>query len=190
MRIPSAISAKTKNFRAHRGQAMLETALAAIFITFIFLGIFQLTQMVSARILLDHAAARAARARAVGFNDFMCLKSARVAIIPVAGKRVWPLNLDGVDEAARVPTYLATEDESQARGVLEYERWQTMDFSVDSSFGASPKVTSSVGLTIPRFYDRSFGEDEGDGGCRDGVRIEGRAEVESHFPLYMNDQGL
>ena len=75
---------------ARDGQAMLETVLAVFFITLVFLAVFQVAHMVTTKILLDHAAARAARARAVGFNEWMCLKSARVAMIPVAGPRTWP----------------------------------------------------------------------------------------------------
>ena len=48
-----------------RGQAMLETALAVFFITVLFLVVFQVAHMVTTKILLDHAAARAARAKAV-----------------------------------------------------------------------------------------------------------------------------
>ena len=69
---------------------MLETALAVLFITVLFLVVFQVAHMVTTKILLDHAAARAARAKSVGFNEWMCLKSARVAMIPVAGRRLWP----------------------------------------------------------------------------------------------------
>ena len=46
-----------------RGQAMLETALAVLFITVLFLVVFQVAHMVTTKILLDHAAARAARAK-------------------------------------------------------------------------------------------------------------------------------
>ncbi len=165
-----------------RGQAMVETMLAVVFVTFILFGLLQLSHMLTARILLDHAAARAARARAVGFNDFMCLKSARVAMIPVAGKMLWPDDDESFDEASRVPDYLSAEDESLARGVLEYERWQTMDVAVESGFGVSPVVESALALDIPRFF--GYGD-----GNENPIRMEGAAEMESHYPLYMNDQG-
>lgn len=165
-----------------RGQAMVETMLAVVFVTFILFGLFQLSHLLTARILLDHAAARAARARAVGFNDFMCLKSARVAVIPVAGKMVWPDDGEPFAEASRIPDYLSAENEPLARGILEYERWQTMDVAVESGGGVSPTVESAIGLDIPRF----FGYGDGD---ENPIRMEGAAEMESHFPLYMNDQG-
>ena len=75
---------------ARSGQAMLETTLAVVFISFVFLTLFKLSSMLTDKILLEHAAMRVARARTVGFNDYMCRKSARVAVIPVAGRRTWP----------------------------------------------------------------------------------------------------
>ncbi len=156
--------------RLRKGQAMVETLLAAIFITFLLLFLFQLMNMLTSRILLDHAAARAARAKSVGFNDYMCLKSARVAMIPVAGKRVWPE--EDIDEVSRVPIYLAAEGEGRARGILEYDRWRTMDVDLTSGAGLSPVVRSEILMDTEEWS------------------MDGSAEVESHFPLYMNDQGL
>jgi hypothetical protein len=163
---------------------MLETALAVLFITTVFLVLFQVAHMITARVLLDHAAARAARAKAVGFNDWMCVKSARVAMIPVAGKRVWPQeDLDGVSEVSRVPIYLTCENEALARGVLDYERWETMGIDVDSTSGTSPEASALVTIEIPRFYSRG-GENE------PVIEMAGESRIESHFPFYMNDQGL
>ncbi len=157
--------------RAHRGQAILETVLAVFFLVFVFLIFFHLSRMVQARILLDHAAARAARARAVGFNEFMCLKSARVAMIPVAGERLWPEGAMDWEEVARIPIYLSTAHEGIARGVLEYEYWRSMEVEVDSSGGLTPEVEAEIRMKTPDFT------------------MEGRAEIESHFPLYLQDLG-
>ena len=165
-----------------RGQAMLETALAVLFITFLFLVVFQVAHMVTTKILLDHAAARAARAKAVGFNEWMCIKSARVAMIPVAGRRLWPEEGE-YDEASLVPIYMTTEHESMARGILEYERWRTMDVDVNSGGGIGSEVSAHVAVDVPRFYSR--GDEDSD-----TTEIVGESRIESHFPLYMNDQGL
>ena len=159
---------------------MLETVLAVFFVTLLFLGVFQVAHMVTTKILLDHAAARAARARAVGFNEWMCLKSARVAMIPVAGRRTWP-GEEELGEAALVPIYMTTDNEAMANGILEYERWKTMDTEIKSGIGS--EVSASVSVEVPRFY--SWGSDD-DG----GMEIVGESKIESHFPLYMNDQGL
>ena len=161
---------------------MLETVLAVLFITFVFLCIFQVAHMVTTKILLDHAAARAARAKSVGFNEWMCLKSARVAMIPVAGRRIWPE--DGAyNEASLVPIYMTTEHEAMARGILEYERWRTMDFDVDSGGGLGAEASAHVSVEVPRFYSR--GDEDSD-----TIEIRGESRIESHFPFYMNDQGL
>lgn len=154
-----------------RGQAMVETLIAVLAIMTIFFGGYQLSRKLAARTLLDHAAARAARAKAVGFNDFMCEKSARVAMIPVAGRRIWPDADDPFSEAARVPIYLQADDWPLANGILEYEYWNSMDFDVRSGSGLTPLAESSIYLSTPD-YD-----------------AEGMAQVESHFPYYMYDQG-
>ena len=123
--------------RSRAGQAAVETMLAVLVVTFVFLALFRLSHMLTGKILVEHAAMRVARARAVGFNDFMCKKAARVAVIPVAGKRLWPDSekddepSGGGDASAhndkaftyRVRTYLESPDEARARGLLEYEHW-------------------------------------------------------------------
>lgn len=164
-----------------RGQAMLETALAVLFITIIFLMVFQAAHTVTAKILLDHAAARAARAKSVGFNDWMCLKSARVAMIPVAGERTWPEGGGAMAEASFVPAYMQTENVAMADGILEYDGWREMDVSVRSGVGS--EIDARVSLDMPRFYSRGDGDS-------DAINVEGEARIESHFPLYMFDQGL
>lgn len=154
-----------------RGQAMIETVFAVTFLTVLFLMLFQLSHMVQSRIMLDHAAARAARAKAVGFNDFMCLKSARVAMIPVSGERIWPVAEELGDEVSRVPAYLQAETEGRARGILEYERWATTSIDVSSGSGIGSTARADILMRTEDF------------------NMDGQAEVESHFPLYMYDQG-
>ena len=167
-----------------RGQAMIETVLAVLFITFVFFGLFQLSQMLTARILLDHAAARAARAKAVGFNAFMCRKAARVATIPIAGRRLWPDDLEGASEVSRVPIYLSTRNEQIARGVLQYERWETLGLDVRSSHGLVPEAEADVSIELPRFWSWGWKRDDSP------ISMSGSAALESHFPLYMDDGGL
>lgn len=154
-----------------RAQAMVETLIAVLVIMVIFTSAFTLSRKLAARTLLDYAAARAARARAVGFNDFMCFKSARAAIIPVAGKRLWPIE-GGFDEVARVPIYLSSENPARANAILEYENWHTTDVDVDSEMGVAPIAEASVEMSTKDFD------------------ATGWAKVESHFPFYMYDAGL
>lgn len=154
-----------------KGQAIFETLIAVLVIMLIFSGAFRVSRMLSARTILDYAAARAARAKAVGFNDFMCRKSARAAVIPIAGKRLWPSDPD-VDEASRVPIYLSSENPSRANAILEYERWHDLGIDIESGAGVSPIVDSTLRL------------DAGD------FEMKGHSQIESHFPFYMYDAGL
>ncbi len=153
-----------------RGQAIVETLIAILAIMLVFFGAYHLSRVIAARTLLDHAAARAARAKAVGFNDWMCEKSARVAMIPIAGKRLWPEE-GGFEELGRVPIYLSSEDQARANGILEYDLWHATDVYVDSGMGIAPRAEAAVRLDSDE-YD-----------------VTGRAEIESHFPLYMYDSG-
>lgn len=154
-----------------RAQAMVETLIAVLVIMLIFTGAFTLSRKLAATTLLDYGAARAARAKAVGFNDFMCIKSARAAIIPVAGKRLWPTD-PGVDEVSRVPIYLSSENFPRANAILEYEYWHSTGIDVESGMGMSPVAEAELAMRTEDFD------------------AEGRAEVESHFPFYMYDAGF
>lgn len=125
-----------------RGQAMIETVLAVLIITSVFLALFNLAHLLTKKVLLEHAAMRVARARTVGLNDFMCRKAARVAVIPVAGERIWPTGEDALDwtmELYRVPDYMFSENEARARAILEYEDWSRL--RVDAGDGTSARVS-------------------------------------------------
>jgi hypothetical protein len=54
------------------------------------MGLLQVSQVFAAREVLYHAAARASRARTVGFNSWMVEKCMRVASIPNAGRILQP----------------------------------------------------------------------------------------------------
>jgi len=149
---------------------MVELLIAMLLVFFVFDGAFRLSRKLLAKTVLDHAAARAARARSVGFNDFMCRKAARASMIPVAGKRLWP-QYGGYDEVARIPAYMASKTAGEAAGILEYAGWHSSRVDVKSGHGVSPEAEASIVLSDPDF------------------RITGRSKVESHFPLYMDDAG-
>ena len=167
---------------------MIETVIAVVVITFMFLGVFRLSRLLTTKILMQHAAMRVARARTVGLNRFMCLKSARVAVIPVAGRRIWPTsegdeNFDYDMERARSAIYMGTPNPAIARGVLEYAGWNRL--SVDEGDGTDSRVTMNC---------RYFGEGE-DGrpaeseSGNDWFTIGGKAGVEQNYTLYMMDGG-
>ena len=151
------------------GQAMIETVIAVLVITFVFLCLFKLSQQLTGKIMLEHAAMRVARARAVGFNDFMCRKAARVAVIPAAGKRVWPADgeeFNSAMELSRISIYMNTPNGAVANAVMEYEGWRTL--KVEPGSGDSSRVAMKS----------------------DWFDLEGKAGIEDNYRLYMNDQGL
>ena len=145
---------------------MVESVIAVVFVAFLMTLSMLLVRMVTARVVLSHAAARSARAKAVGFNDFMCAKTAYAAMIPVSGRRLWPV--EATDERARVPLYLESEDASRARGILDYEYWDSTDLSFDMGFGMAPEARASIRLQTEDFT------------------MDGDWRVEAHAPFYMN----
>lgn len=153
---------------------MIETVIAVLIVTSIFLCLFKLSYMLTGKILLEHAAMRVARARAVGFNDFMCTKIARVATIPVAGSRLWPEDesMDDSTVLGRISAYLQSRDGAVARGVLEYEGWGRLH--VNPGDGTRSRVSQDIELfETPK---TSFS-------------LEGEAGVEPNHTLYMINQG-
>ncbi len=73
------------------GQSLIESCLAVALICVLLLGLLQVSQLLAAKEILNHASARAARARTVGFDDWMAYKAARVAVIPNAGRLLEPV---------------------------------------------------------------------------------------------------
>lgn len=146
------------NLSGLSGQALLESFIV-IFILCVFLfGLLQAAIAFSGREILHHAAARAARARAVGFNDWMAYKAVRVASIPNSGAMIVPdftplgtsplsgasrpgevidlalasdagVSQRAVLERVRIPAYLASENHGRADYILNYEEWERGSFS-------------------------------------------------------------
>lgn len=164
---------------ARSGQAMIETVIAVVLVTFLFLALFRLSQILTGKVLLEHAAMRVARARAVGLNEFMCHKAARVAVIPVAGERLWPIGEDDLDyamELSRIPIYMGTPNAAVANGVLEYEGWHRLGVEP----GSGTRARTDMRFSLFGDYDRpSFWD----------FTLSGEATTESNFPLYMRNEG-
>ena len=146
---------------------MIETVIAVLVIAFMFLALFKLSQMLTGKIMLEHAAMRVARARAVGMNAFMCLKAGRVSVIPVAGERLQPGENDerkNISETALARMYMRTIDSSYADGLLRYENWDKFSIDIGGDFTRTSMKT-------------------------DWFDLKGEAEVD-RFPDYMNNLGL
>ena len=147
---------------------MVETLLAVLVITGIFFALFKLSRMLAGKIMLEHAAMRVARARVVGMNEFMCVKAARVAVIPVAGERLRPGKGDerkNISESALARMYMRTPDSSYADGLLRYRDWDTLSLNPDGG-----------GATVTEMKTGWF-------------NLRGEAEVDG-APIYMNNMGL
>jgi hypothetical protein len=145
------------------GQSLIETCLAMLVICVVFAGLMQISQIFAAREILQHAAMRGARAKTVGFNQWMVKKVVRVASIPNAGKMLTP-QFDNTDaslerliatntpgglwmsvlgrnpssiqyniEKGRIPNYLASDNEAGSSSILDYEDWDTIHENIDAS---------------------------------------------------------
>lgn len=139
--------------RRQQGSALVESCLAIMLICLVFTAVLQVTHIFVAREILGHAAASAARAKTVGFNEWMIAKVTRAAAIPNSGKLLEPV-LDYSDpflqsaasslrpgslwgwslsappsmmqysvERARIPEYLEARNHMDAAMVLDYECW-------------------------------------------------------------------
>ena len=89
--VEDLVADHSKRPTGRSGASLIEACLAMALICLIFLGLFQVSRVLAARDILNHAAARVARARTVGFDDWMVLKVARVATIANAGIMLEPV---------------------------------------------------------------------------------------------------
>lgn len=147
---------------------MVEAVLAVLIVAFLFWGLFRLSWMLLEKEMLQHAAMRVGRARSVGCNRFQCLKAARVAVLPVAGERLWPTaddpRAEEMSETALARMYMRTPDSSYADGLLRYENWKRLEIKPGGRI-------STVKMTDEWFA------------------LKGEAAVDD-FPVYLNDEGL
>lgn len=201
---------------ARAGQSLIESCLVIAMMCLIFMGLFQISQIFAARQILHHAATRGARAQTVGFNWWMVEKCVRVASIPNAGKMtrpgftrqdlslqtmvkekpgvLWDWVLQQVPhseqsdlEIARAPEYLASETPARARAVLDYEDWDTVQGR------HSPGLSQTV-LDVEvqqRYLLRAFGDAAVHRAfwAADSVDLGARCEMESYYPIYLDDKG-
>lgn len=84
------------------GQSVIESLIVITIGCLICFGVFQISQLYAAKAVLSYAAAAAARARGVGFNDFMVYKVTRAAAIPNAGPITEPAVSRGAGAMAAV----------------------------------------------------------------------------------------
>lgn len=203
--------------RRRAGQSLIEACLALLILCLVFMGFFQVSQLIGARQVLYHAAARGARAKMVGFNRFMVDKAILVAAIPNAGRMIQP---DIANEDAALREWLATErtgvvwdrvleaDPGMA-DVHEVERARIPDFmgaeywpwafavldydhwnTIEASVPGMVNDGAPLDVSVRQQIDlrRLFGV----GIYRlfyaeDILELEGESRLEAHYPLFIED---
>lgn len=180
--IPAAASARA-------GQAMVESILALLLLFFAVFALTQFADNLRARLLVDYAALRAARARAVGFNDYMVLKTARACTLPVAGECYSTdprgKRLSRSQRAGRLADYLATGWEAQAASVLDFEYWRNNRTEVEAP-DCRGLLEVSVVQRRPQFFSiANVASGLTDSEERDDATIRSVATIESHYPDYL-----
>jgi hypothetical protein len=199
------------------GQSLIEACLATLILCLVFMGFFQISQLIGARQVLYHAAARGARAKAVGFNRFMIEKVIRVAAIPNAGRMIVP---DMPNEDTQLREWLETEPAGVAwdhvmetapgmADVHEVERARIPEFmgaehwpwalaildyeywdTLQSSVPDIMNDGAPLDVSVRQQIDlsRLFGI-----GiyslfyAEDTLELEGESRLEAHYPLYIED---
>lgn len=178
----NGMPAETQAQAQRRGQAMIESVLVMIVACFCFLAIFQYANLFAAKAVLTHAAARAARARTVGFDHWMVEKSARVAAIPACGKRLTPVSA-GVDSAitealsqnrvgavwdlaltsstrspgeqlelGRLSAYMDSDNSGRAENILDYELWDDLNIAIDESADLDGLTPGELRVTVSQHH--------------------------------------
>ena len=172
--------ARTRSGR-RKGQAMVETVVVMFFLCLAFFCVYEYANLLTAHTVVNYAAARAARARTVGFNDFMITKTVRVATAGVAGA-CRSHDDKGGDLAtgtlvSRMGSYLETENEADTRGILDFELWDSdkLGWSADEPGGENAELIMHVWQRRPLY----------DSDDKDLREVRGEAGIESHYPLYL-----
>ncbi len=187
------------------GQAMLESCLVIALLAFVLFGLLQVARLSVARETMDYAAVAAARARTVGFNDFMIQKVVRVANIPNAGRMetptlvrdtggawgdltpgvAWDTALRATPgspqyelERSRIPLYLAAENGGQLQAILEYEDWDDLHHNVGTPADQMIEVRTRQDIPITLPFHRAFY-------AADEITMKGEATLEDHASLYL-----
>lgn len=168
-----------------KGQSLIESCIVIGILCLLLMGIFQLSQLFMAQEILHYAAGRGARAKVVGFNDFMVFKTVRVGTIADAGPMTSPENEGGPPEQrsterSRIPLYLGSDWSGQLPSILDYADWGSISYSPHAP------VTTTI-LHFQVFQDfplryafhRAFYAD-------DSIFFIGNAYIDNHCPLYLD----
>ena len=164
------------------GQAMVESLFVMIAACLCFFAVFQYAKLYADKAVLEHAAARAARTRSVGFNQFMVEKSARVAAIPASGKRlapaptglnpaitqalrrgrvgeIWDFALSSNTrasgsylEVSRVPDYMDSVNRPTGGHILDYELWDALSVNISEPMNLGGDAPSTLTVFLRQHH--------------------------------------
>ena len=168
---------------------MVESTLALIVILLVFLALFNLADLIRAKLLVENAAVKCARARAVGYNDFMLRKIARLATMPAAGRCLTPSDsgigtLSRGERYSRIGDYLMSGYEEQADAILDFEYWQGDRTSISATQGQSP-ASATVYQRRPKLFDFGVLVGTARADSEDTADIYATSTVEAHYPDYL-----
>ncbi len=172
--------------RHAEGQALIESCIVIGLLCLLLMGLFQLAQLFVAREILDYAAVRGARAKAVGFSDFMVTKTVRIGAIPNSGALIFPERAHGgpyaqwaINESPRIPHYLQSDD-WELDFILDYELWDTIEWSCQAP--VADNLHFEVAQPVPLMFFSNIFKAFFAGSA---VPIHGMADIENHYPLYL-----
>lgn len=173
--------------RSRTGQAMVESLIVLLVLVAGFLFFFDFSYGVVARLLLHNGVSRVARADTVGFNPFHQTKCYRVSMIPVSGRRTSSANTSSLQdpwvELAFVKAYLSSETASEARGILDYERWETLDHHVSRK---NDLIHVSGNFSIPTQMPAKLASFSGVAKNSDELTVSAEWSIEDHASYYLS----
>lgn len=175
-------------FHQKCGQAMVESILAMFVILLVFLAIFSLSDQIRVKLLVENAAVKCARARAVGYNDFMLKKIARLTTMPASGECYTSADDEGRTLSLRsrynrIDDYLMSEYEAQAKAILDFEYWRNGDTIIQATSGNSPATATVTQRRADDFNFNILIKKDKESGRK--VNISSTATVEAHYPDYL-----
>ena len=164
------------------GQALVESCIVIMLLGLIMTGLFQLSQLMAAKEISAHACFRGARAKTVGFNDFMTMKSVLVGAIGNAGNMIFPETRGGpaaqmAAERGLIPTFLSSEG-YMLDGILQYEDWENIYFGYDDLSSLRFWVSQDMPIRYFPAMFRAFYSD-------DIMPINTEIFMDNHASLYL-----
>ena len=173
-----------------RGQAMIESIIALLLSLVLFFLLFDFLEAIRSKIFVEYAAAKCARGRALGYNDFHITKIARIATMPVSGKcltkddngnRISPQS-----RIERIGPYLASEYEAQANVVLDFELWREGNTVARATDNGS-EIIATVTQYRPTVFRGDFHRliNFSSQSPLSQTPIRGEAKIEPHYKLYL-----